>query len=315
MTTPSPPSPSPTPAPAFIPMFPFAGAPGTDTILRSSDGVDFHIHRAILSLVSPVFETMFRLPQAESSPSVPVIDLQEDAVALDRALRLFYPGAEPLALTLESGLDGLHETIQVVLVKYDMQVVVPVVKHQVQRFLPTHPTEVYALAVEHRWKDLAVSAAKESLKVSTRIPSPTPPLALMQINAGAYHHLLRYHYLCSVAAYSSTTVIRWIPFPNEFVWFSCGNCAAAPSNWYLGSDGIAHLTRKWFVEFLADVGALLLQTPVTNILESKAMYDALSKASQCSNCRSKVFQQLKDFVVTQWMPKITTLTNAVELQF
>ncbi|EIW58580.1 uncharacterized protein TRAVEDRAFT_20544 [Trametes versicolor FP-101664 SS1] len=38
-----------------------------DIILRTSDQVDFRVHRAILAIVSPVFATMFRLPQPSVS--------------------------------------------------------------------------------------------------------------------------------------------------------------------------------------------------------------------------------------------------------
>ncbi|KAJ7739358.1 hypothetical protein B0H16DRAFT_1729451 [Mycena metata] len=82
------------PGPAlFLAQYPFANAPGADTILRSADGVDFYVHRAILSLVSPVFEMMFQLPQPDDAPAVPVIDVQELSAVLDRVLRFFYPGA------------------------------------------------------------------------------------------------------------------------------------------------------------------------------------------------------------------------------
>lgn len=37
--------------------------PEADIILRSSDNVDFHVYKFLLSLVSPVFKSMFALPQ------------------------------------------------------------------------------------------------------------------------------------------------------------------------------------------------------------------------------------------------------------
>jgi len=37
-------------------------APDADTVLRSSDGEEFRVHRIILSLASPVFQGMFTLP-------------------------------------------------------------------------------------------------------------------------------------------------------------------------------------------------------------------------------------------------------------
>ncbi|KAJ7750603.1 hypothetical protein B0H16DRAFT_1318583 [Mycena metata] len=45
----------------------------TDAILRSSDDLDFPVHRAVLSLASPFFRDMFSIPQPESEPKIPVI--------------------------------------------------------------------------------------------------------------------------------------------------------------------------------------------------------------------------------------------------
>ena len=43
-------------------------APDADTILRSSDGKEFRVHRVILSLASTVFQGMFCLPQSTDPP-------------------------------------------------------------------------------------------------------------------------------------------------------------------------------------------------------------------------------------------------------
>lgn len=41
-------------------------APGADFILRAFDNVDFRVHKAILSVASPVFESMFTFPKSQS---------------------------------------------------------------------------------------------------------------------------------------------------------------------------------------------------------------------------------------------------------
>ena len=47
--------------------------PTADVILRSSDDVDFRVHKVILAEASPVFEGMFSIPQppAETPPMAP----------------------------------------------------------------------------------------------------------------------------------------------------------------------------------------------------------------------------------------------------
>ncbi|KAJ6562630.1 hypothetical protein B0H19DRAFT_101052 [Mycena capillaripes] len=174
MLSPVPDSIDPKPSP-FVVTHPFAKGAGADAILRSSDGMDFYVHRAILSLVSPVFETMFSLPQAESSPAVPTIDLQEGSATLDRALRFFYPAAQPNVDTLEE----LQEVIEF-LMKYDMQSVVPMVKKHLEKYHSSRPLAVYAIALRHRWKDVAVAAAKESLKHNLRVLLMNAPRSLRE---------------------------------------------------------------------------------------------------------------------------------------
>ncbi|KAK7012966.1 hypothetical protein R3P38DRAFT_2547565, partial [Favolaschia claudopus] len=58
-----------------------------DTILRSSDGIDFHVWRVILSSASPFFKDMFSLPQDTSSEAgTPVIPVAENSQLLDAFL-------------------------------------------------------------------------------------------------------------------------------------------------------------------------------------------------------------------------------------
>ena len=75
----------------------FNDSPTADIILRSGGtkaAVGFRAHRAILSIASPVFETMFSLPQPGAEKSVPVCDLSEDANTVEALLRLIYPVEE-----------------------------------------------------------------------------------------------------------------------------------------------------------------------------------------------------------------------------
>ncbi|KAJ7627871.1 hypothetical protein B0H17DRAFT_901672, partial [Mycena rosella] len=73
-------------SPPFSPRSPFDD-PNADAILRSSDDIDFHVHRIVLSLASPFFRQMLSLPQAETEPSVAILPVSESALVLDRALR------------------------------------------------------------------------------------------------------------------------------------------------------------------------------------------------------------------------------------
>lgn len=74
----------------------FDNSPTADIILRSSGpkSVEFRAHRVILSIASPIFETMFSLPQPGGDRSIPVCDLSEDANTVDALLRFVYPVEE-----------------------------------------------------------------------------------------------------------------------------------------------------------------------------------------------------------------------------
>ncbi|KAJ7231052.1 hypothetical protein B0H12DRAFT_983047, partial [Mycena haematopus] len=182
-----------------------------DVILRASDGIDFYVHRTILSLVSPVFKTMFTLPQADDpSPTPAVIDVQEESAVLDRALRFFYPGTQLTVGTLED----LKEIIQVLISKYDMQCLALSAQKHLERYVSIAPVAVYVFAYLHRWEDLARAAVKETLKLPMRALDNDTPEGLNLIPADAYHKLLRHHYRCGIAAQKTTRDLSWISLPD-----------------------------------------------------------------------------------------------------
>jgi hypothetical protein len=63
-------------------------------IIRSSDLVDFRVHKSVLALVSPFFRDLLSLPQPSDSESVdglPVVELPEDSELLNCMVSLLYP--------------------------------------------------------------------------------------------------------------------------------------------------------------------------------------------------------------------------------
>ncbi|KAJ7629049.1 hypothetical protein FB45DRAFT_919856 [Roridomyces roridus] len=157
-----------TPEPVFSPDDSFLPGPGKDVVLRSFDEVDFHLHRTVLSLVSPVFQT------------ISVVPVQEMSVLLNRALKFFYPGTlPPESMTL----DELRDIIEVLVSKYDVQCVAPTAKAYLERHLATKPVAVYAIAFTHQWKDVALKAARQSLLLPLRVVSTAAPPELDHIPA------------------------------------------------------------------------------------------------------------------------------------
>ena len=78
--------------------------PDADVILRASGGKEFHAHKLVLSLASPVFRDMFSVPQPPPpEPSqLPIIDVNDPPEALEAFLRFIYPTRNPLIDNVET---------------------------------------------------------------------------------------------------------------------------------------------------------------------------------------------------------------------
>ena len=80
---------------AFVSPFDYDDA---DVTLRSSDKLDFHVHKLILSTSSPLFKSMFSLPQTDATVSLnqkPIIDLPENSKTIGALLTRIYPTPIP----------------------------------------------------------------------------------------------------------------------------------------------------------------------------------------------------------------------------
>jgi hypothetical protein len=68
--------------------------PEANLILRSSDVVDFRVHKPVLSMASPFFKDLLSLPQPPESESVdglPVVQLPEGSELLNCLVSMLYP--------------------------------------------------------------------------------------------------------------------------------------------------------------------------------------------------------------------------------
>ncbi|KAJ7825145.1 hypothetical protein B0H14DRAFT_2821418 [Mycena olivaceomarginata] len=150
----------------------------SDFILRSSDGVDFHLHKAFLRFVSGCFEGMFTFPGGDEDPSAlvrdgkPVVVLPEPESVLYKLLSLAYPAQSPELYTLtESDLDGavaLHEAAH----KYQFVHVQRLFERMLQNsaLLDAHPYRLYAIARLRDIPALATKATLSTLKSDGRPP-------------------------------------------------------------------------------------------------------------------------------------------------
>jgi hypothetical protein len=66
----------------------------TNLIIRSSDLVDFRVHKPVLAMASPFFKDLLSLPQPSDSETVdglPVVQLPEGSELLNSLVSILYP--------------------------------------------------------------------------------------------------------------------------------------------------------------------------------------------------------------------------------
>ncbi|KAI0087578.1 hypothetical protein BDY19DRAFT_237719 [Irpex rosettiformis] len=139
-----------------------------DTIIRSSDNVDFFVFRAVLILASPFFSDMFSLkqPKPSRSPGVPnvfakdLIPIAEDSKTFDSLLRLCYPIDDPELLDL-----SLVENVLEAAEKYQMDEATKLSKMALRRFIPLRSLDVCAISCRLRIEEEARLAAEEWKKI------------------------------------------------------------------------------------------------------------------------------------------------------
>ncbi|KAG8993704.1 hypothetical protein FRB94_010446 [Tulasnella sp. JGI-2019a] len=139
----------------------------SDCILRSSDEVDYKVFQNILSLASPVFRSMFDLPQTPNTTpqgsdtaSLPVISVAESSSILSKMLLLIYP----CRFTDFTDLELILEMIKVY-DKYDMDTrsLHQSSLHYIfvsNKTLSESPLEAYAIAWRLDMKEEAQNASK-----------------------------------------------------------------------------------------------------------------------------------------------------------
>ncbi|KAI0629321.1 hypothetical protein C8Q77DRAFT_1161494 [Trametes polyzona] len=141
-----------------------------DIILRSTDTINFHVHRAILSIVSPVFATMFQLPQPQANdqgPSLPILDVSEDSRALDMLLRQCYPVEKPVIDAADVIISAFEAAK-----KYDMGWPTSVLSEEVEKLVAEQPLHAWAVSCRLGSEDIARSAAISLLRTQVLLSKP-----------------------------------------------------------------------------------------------------------------------------------------------
>ncbi|KAE9406709.1 hypothetical protein BT96DRAFT_933906 [Gymnopus androsaceus JB14] len=236
-----------------------------DTILRSSDKVDFYVHGAMLSLASPVFHDLFDLPEAPTPrPTSPTsytmkrfVEMAEDRHSLDLFLRWCDTRA---SIPVEMSIPDIAMVIRLA-DKFQMDSVASRIGPHLYRFVESEPLSVYAIAACHAsltdeakatWGNaLAKHAAKQLLILPMPFQPPVHEF-FRDVPAIILEPLYHYHKMCGAAVRQTIDEENkeWICDPSRWPWLHQCTC---PKTWYVGSSKYAPAWWKGYVTRLCEL--------------------------------------------------------------
>ncbi|KAJ7609842.1 hypothetical protein FB45DRAFT_804815 [Roridomyces roridus] len=318
---------------------PFSGEPDSgsvnppcDLILRSSNHVDFHVHKQMLAFASVFFSDMFAFPAGNVPPTEtdrdgkPVLLLPESDEVLYRLLRLAYPGRSRqqysfTAADLDS-VTAVHEAAQ----KYQFidaqQLIVEMLLDDA--LLQEHPHRLFAIGLLRNPPALIQKAALQTLR------SPICPIDLnfpeFHLISGAnLHKLYAFHrsrgaraceFLQGLICPQHKEVIDLVPHcftydredgsPRAFVWWRGSNHDAkcggpTEDNW----DLVTVTPAKWFFTHIERLARKVSAIPVgQTVLNGIGAFDEdvasmIKDCGPCSVCKDGQLEELAESVAPQ----------------
>jgi hypothetical protein len=153
-----------------------------DVVLRSLDGIDFRVHKVIISLASAGI--LDKKPIIHGTSPLPVIQLPEDGRTLVKLLQLCYPVTDPDPMKPYITDAVLHAAV-----KYKITRGMQQAKMQWLANIEENPLPVYFTAVCFGWKEEAREAANWVAR--RRLEDVYVP-QMEFISADAYYSLLKY---------------------------------------------------------------------------------------------------------------------------
>ncbi|SJL13621.1 uncharacterized protein ARMOST_17067 [Armillaria ostoyae] len=290
-----------------LPTITIAGPPfndpsdGADVVIRTTDNVDFFVLKALLSLNSP--SSFFRHAlqasyHTEEKDGLPVLEVKEDSSTFRTILFLCYPYKIPeikdfaqftkvgMALDKYCIDNALERFIEAVLAS-------SVIKDQ--------PVRVFSVAAANGWKDLAETAARNTLAM------PLEPEVEFEefrhINALQHFRLREYHRKCGKVVqdvcvkkdYSVTMLWLGRHLNNLSVprleclqsdYQRCQRCKK-PLSFFIQvySRAASYGAHRWLGDYFDSVAAQALQRPVSGIAldEDIILRAIVASMSECGH--------------------------------
>lgn len=271
---------------------------GADIIIQSADKVDFRCHKAILTVASPVFESLFTLPQGDiRAEEAQIVRVPQDGVTLSNVLRFAYPTTPPKPETLDEMVSALNAAHY-----YQMDDLASYLQSLVTsncRFLTEEPVRTYAIACRWGWKDMAKKAAIATLQIKldmwTLIDMPIPELA--DIPAISLVRLWDYRRRCIRATCDEANVdnLDWLPTYKD-VLPNFGSFCDCPSRLFKGSTSFGTWSKIWFVECLEETQAQLVDTLCMKDVLGTLSASFITKAVRCPKCFEALEKRMSPFM-------------------
>ena len=291
--------------------------PSADVILRSSDRVDFHVHKVILEEVSPFFADLFSHAHASplsltpniehsndyvesgdsgyvESRDTPLIGVIEHSTVLEPLLRSLWPAANYKFRSL----DALKPAIAAA-DKYQMDDVLLSYRQQlINRFARTEPLRVYAIGAQYWMDDVMRAAARSSLSLSTT-EAEEYVHELRDISGRDYFVLLDYRRRCVSAAKKMLGDLSWL-IDGPWTFTQCNTCARDATTLYtLRGSTVQVKVTVWMTSHFQRLTSELLNRPCGEAIKTPSLCDeTLIQATKCDYCRRVVHDHLRLFMQT-----------------
>ena len=281
-----------------------------DTILRTSNGVDFHVWKCILVEASLYFEDMFKYDERHEEavvegvqtcgrapkPPVDIIHLPETSTTLRALLRWIYPpphyDSPQSLMELKPVLAAAH--------KYRMDGVVSMISAiLISDFAKAEPLRTYAVGASYRLPDVMKAAGCGFLALP-QTAANAYVAELEDISGGAYHRLCEYRRNCAAALADMTANLTWLA-DGEWVFKWITPKCVCPGNRdgmkyrFNGSDD-EYLLSSWFMAQYQRIASLLQERPCWEALEEPHLYDqALKEVIKCDPCQGRAYRDMRLF--------------------
>lgn len=261
-----------------------------DLILQSSDEIHFRVFKLIISLASPIFTDMFRIPSppSQNSHEVQVVSLSEDSTALDVALRHIYPMP-----TLEGDTLLYASILTEFARKYEVNGLDKYISRYLTASIELDPVGVYAMAIAYGYNSIGVNAARSCLNLRfSDLQSPYLRCITTELE------LLKYYAACgeaaSVFASSNQT---WSWSLGKFV-PKCRDLSACQScfgmSYYIDVDDNRTVRRvpRCVWNYLDRSALLLARRPGVEAITAE---DFVLESNDCDSCKLYMRAQLLEF--------------------